>query len=520
MAIDIRTLFNEQDLAQIRDRGSDLEVVEQQVKNFHEGFPFMDIQKAATVDDGIIRLEEAEIRRLVGQYEDRLKDLKIEKFVPASGAASRMFKALFACMSEYDGSEAAWEKVQEEGGLVKTFFEDIEKFAFYQDLDAQLQGQSIKEALDKKDLKAILEALLTEEGLGCGQLPKGLLKFHKYPEGDRTPAEEHLVEAANYAAVHGGKAFIHFTVSPEHKTKFEELMSRVKADYESKYKVELQVSYSIQKPSTDTIAVDMDNQPFRLNSGEILFRPGGHGALIENLNDIDADIIFIKNIDNVVPDRIKDDTITFKKALAGILLETQEQVFAFQERLEGNPGAEEVDEALAFVENVLCVQPPQKLYGQSHDEKLSYVKAKLERPIRVCGMVKNEGEPGGGPFWAKNSDGTTSLQIVESAQIDKNNDKQLSIMQNATHFNPVDLVCATRDRQGKPWNLLDYRDEKTGFIAYKSKEGRDLKAQELPGLWNGAMADWTTLFVEVPIITFNPVKTVNDLLRHNHQPSA
>ncbi|MEO0894996.1 MAG: DUF4301 family protein [Bacteroidota bacterium] len=512
--------FTQEDLSHIQSRGSKIEVIEEQLKNFETGFPFMDIVKAATVNDGLIRLQDSDIDRLVESYDKKLQHLKVVKFVPASGAASRMFKALFACLSSYDGSEEAYQKIQEEGGLVKTFFDKVEDFAFASELSEKLGGKSLSSLVQEKNLSAILSSLLTEDGLGYGKLPKGLLTFHQYEETGRTPAEEHLVEAANYGAATGGTAFLHFTVSPEHQEKFQELMDQVKAGYEASFGVKLEVSYSIQKPSTDTIAVDMENNPFRLDNEQILFRPGGHGALIENLNEIDADLIFIKNIDNVVPDRIKDTTYTYKKALAGVLLEIQNQVFAYQERLEAEANPDLVMEIAAFLEAVLCVVPQKGFYDSWTDEqRLTYIKAKLYRPIRVCGMVKNEGEPGGGPFWATNSDGTVSLQIVESAQIDKDNKAQLSIMQGSTHFNPVDLVCATRNRHGEKWDLLDFRDEKTGFIAYKSKDGRELKAQELPGLWNGAMADWHTLFVEVPIITFNPVKTVNDLLRPNHQPA-
>ncbi|MCI4667502.1 MAG: DUF4301 family protein [Bacteroidia bacterium] len=519
MATDIHTLLTEQDLAQIQERGSDLAVVNQQIQNFITGFPFMNIVKAATINDGMIKLDEESIKEMVEKYDQKINDLKLVKFVPASGAASRMFKALFACLSSYDGTDEAWNKIQEENGLVKKFFDGLEDFAFFPELNAKLDGKA-SEHLANKELTPILKALLDEDQMGYGQLPKGLLSFHSYIDGTRTPVEEHLVEGASYAAAVGGDAYLHFTVSPEHKPKFEELMNKVQGTYEGNYNVKFHIDYSIQKPSTDTIAVDMENNPFRLGSGKLLFRPGGHGALIENLNEIDADIVFIKNIDNVVPDRIKADTITYKKALAGVLLNVQEQVFAYQSKLEGEVSKETLIEVSAFLESTLCVVPPEGYYESwGEDQMLTYLKEKLDRPVRVCGMVKNEGEPGGGPFWTRNSDGTVSLQIVESAQIDKQNEEQLAIMKNSTHFNPVDLVCAQRDRHGNKVDLLKFRDEKTGFIAYKSKEGRELKAQELPGLWNGAMANWNTLFVEVPIITFNPVKTVNDLLRPNHQPS-
>ncbi len=504
-----QAMFTKEDLAQIQNRGSDLAVVEKQVENFQTGFPFLEVIKAATVGDGIIRLNQDDIDQAISHYRAQLSKLKVVKFVPASGAASRMFKALFAFMDEFDGSQTP------EGALAD-FFSRIQDFAFYQDLNAAL-GNEIDSLIAQKEYGKILKRLLTSEGLGYGELPKGLLQFHQYDDHSRTPAEEHLVEAANYAAEGGSTAFLHFTVSPEHQSKFQSLMDDKLAHYEALFGVKLEVSFSVQKPSTDTIAVDMDNNPFREKDGTILFRPGGHGALIENLNDLEADLVFIKNIDNVVPDRIKGDTYTYKQALAGVLLQYQEKLFGYLQNLDSNPTLGLIEDIENFLKNTLCVVPVDEYAGMDKDGKVAYLKGILNRPIRVCGMVKNEGEPGGGPFWVKNSNGTVSLQIAESAQIDTDDEGQKAIMQNATHFNPVDLVCGMTDYQGNKFDLLQYRDPATGFIAYKSKSGRELKAQELPGLWNGAMANWNTLFVEVPIITFNPVKTVNDLLRPNHQ---
>ncbi|MEM7657361.1 MAG: DUF4301 family protein [Bacteroidota bacterium] len=511
-------MFTDQDLQQIQARGSDLSNVTTQIANFESGFPFLPVDRAATVGDGIIRLKEEEVKQYVAAFEAAMDDKKVLKFVPASGAASRMFKALFAYLSDYQGTEEEVAALNSEDGPLGAFFSRLTDFAFFQDLVASIGGTETFEALSATEKpQAVLSHLLTEAGLGYGSLPKGLLKFHKYEAGARTPLEEHLVEAASYAAKSGGTAYLHFTVSPEHQEKFEAQLGAVKAHYEEKFGVKLDVSFSIQKPSTDTIAVDMENAPFREEDGTILFRPGGHGALIENLNDLDADIMFIKNIDNVVPDRIKAPTVEYKKALAGVLLFFQEKVFEYLGQLEAETEEDLLDEMLAFLESALCVEAPEGHENWDADQKVAYLKAKFNRPFRVCGMVKNEGEPGGGPFWAKNSDGSISLQIAESAQIDKENAAQFAIMQGASHFNPVDLICATRDKEGTPFDLLPHRDPQTGFISFKSKNGRELKAQELPGLWNGAMSDWNTLFVEVPIITFNPVKTVNDLLRDQHQ---
>lgn len=492
-------MFTAKDLKQIEKRGSDVATISQQIEHFKTGFPFLNVEKAATVTDGIIRLSDADLKMYSDLFDSQAPKLKLLKFVPASGAASRMFKSLFAAKDEGKADKS-----------VEQFFGQLKDFAFYESL-----SKTLANANDKQE---ILEKLLTKSGLDYGNLPKGLLEFHAYKETVRTAVEEHLVEGALYANKNG-RVRLHFTVSPEHRKSFKELISSVLATYETKFSVKYTIQFSEQKPSTDTIAVDMNNEPFRLENGDLLFRPAGHGALLENLNDQDADIIFIKNIDNVVPDHLKDETIVYKKALAGVLLAYKKQLTSYLKRLsKEDVTAYMVQKVMRFLRSELCIEPPKGSRTWSFEEKLAYCKEKLNRPIRICGMVKNVGEPGGGPFWAKNSDGTTSLQVVESAQIDMKNKKQQEIFNNATHFNPVDLIVGTKDFQKKPFQLLDFRDPKTGFITEKSMSGKELKAQELPGLWNGSMANWNTLFVEVPLITFNPVKTVNDLLRKEHQP--
>ena len=422
-----------------------------------------------------------------------------------------MFKNLFEFLgADYDVPETKFEK---------TFFEQIEKFAFYNDLNAACEKafeKNIPTLMAEGDYKAVVAALLEAAGLNYGALPKGLLKFHRYEDGSRTPLEEHLVEGALYAANKNGKVNVHFTVSPEHRRLFENLVADKAAVYAKKYGVDYNVTFSEQKPCTDTIAADMNNQPFRDN-GKLLFRPGGHGALIENLNDLDADIIFIKNIDNVVPDKLKGDTVLYKKLIAGVLVALQQKAFAYLELLDsGRYTHEQVLEILQFLQKKLfCKNPETKNLEDA--ELVLYLKEKLNRPMRVCGMVKNVGEPGGGPFLAYNSDGTISLQILESSQIDMDDPEKKEMFEKGTHFNPVDLVCAVRDYKGHKFDLVNFVDKATGFISYKSKNGKDLKALELPGLWNGAMSDWNTVFVEVSLSTFNPVKTVNDLLREQHQ---
>ena len=494
-------MFIEKDLDKIKVRGANLETIQQQIENFKKGFPYLNVIKAATIGDGIIALSDSQAGKYAKYFDSRAPKLKLLKFVPASGAATRMFKSLFSA--------------KDEGKLDKSvneFLERLKDFAFYSKLIKAIGSETA-------DYQTVLEYLLTEKGLEYGTLPKGLLHFHQYGKTARTPVEEHLVEGAKYANSNG-KVKLHFTVSPEHRKKFKALIDSILPKYEAKHKVKYSISFSEQKPSTDTIAVNMDNTPFRTGSDDLLFRPAGHGALLENLNEQEADIIFIKNVDNVVPDRLKKKTILYKKALAGLLLDYQEKVFSYLRKLY----SEEVDEKLLneilnFLETKLCTLPPDGFGSYSVDAKMDYCKRKLNRPIRLCGMVKNVGEPGGGPFWAKDPDSSVSLQVVESAQIDLGNAQQKEIFDKATHFNPVDLICSVKDYKGNKFNLLNYRDPQTGFITQKSQSGKDLKAQELPGLWNGAMSDWNTLFVEVPLITFNPVKTVNDLLRTEHQPA-
>lgn len=490
--------FTNKDLKQIEARKSDPAVVKKQIQNFIDGFPYIKAVRAATIDDGIIRLTDSQLKENIEYFDKQSSKKRLVKFVPASGAASRMFKSLYAAK---DGGET--------DEHVKEFDEKVKDFAFYESISKHMKGDSLQDKLD---------ALLNEDGLDYGNLPKGLLDFHLYEDGPRTAVEEHLVEGALYAN-NKGRVRLHFTVSKEHKKKFKQLIDEVKKGYEKHYNVKYQISFSEQKPSTDTIAVDLKNEPFRLDSGELLFRPGGHGALLENLNDIEADVVFIKNIDNVVPDYLKEETINYKKALAGILLDYQRQIFRFIKYLvKPSPSTYMLNKSVRFLRRELNIETPKGFRLWAKEDKLAFALTKLRRPLRVCGMVKNVGEPGGGPFWVANEDGSVSLQIVESAQFNFKSKRQTAIFEKATHFNPVDLVCGFRDYQKIYYNLPEFRDESTGFISEKSLDGKPLKAQELPGLWNGAMADWNTVFVEVPLITFNPVKTVNDLLRKEHQP--
>lgn len=504
-------MLTDQDKKQIESRGMTVEQVEKQLNQFKEGFPFLKIEAAAAVGKGIVAPNDAERAEAKAAWETYKKNHKVLKFVPASGAASRMFKNMFAFLNaDYDEPQTDFEK---------EFFAGIKQFAFKKALCGKCQenqGKHLKDMLAEGRYKEIVANMLTDKGLNYGQLPKGLLLFHSYEDGPRTPMEEHLVEAALYANC-DGKANVHFTVSHDHLPLFKARVEEKKAYYEEKFGVKYDITFSEQKPSTDTIAVNPDNTPFRNDDGTLLFRPGGHGALIENLNDQDADVIFIKNIDNVVPDRLKGDTVEWKQIIAGVLVQKQQQAFDYLCLLDsGCYNHAQLEDIIRFVQRDLCCRKAD-IKELEDAELVEYLRGKLNRPMRVCGVVKNVGEPGGGPFLAYNQDGTVSLQILESSQIDKSNEEYVKMFTSGTHFNPVDLVCATKDYQGRKFDLPKYVDHQTGFICSKSKNGRELRALELPGLWNGAMSDWSTIFVEVPLSTFNPVKTVNDLLRDAHQ---
>lgn len=507
-------MITETDKALLAQKGISEEKLNKQLECFEKGFPYLKLSATASVEKGIVVPSAEEATGYLEAWESYTDNTahKVVKFVPASGAASRMFKDIFSYVDA--------ERTEPTTEFEKKFFSHIHNAAFFSDLDEACQriyGKNIDKLIEENQQKEVAKAMLSKEGLNYGALPKGLLKFHNYAEGARTPLEEHLVEGALYAREKDGTVNVHFTVSPEHRPLFEALVKEVAPKYEEKFGVKYCVSFSEQKSSTDTVAANPDNTPFRTADGKMLFRPSGHGALIENLNDIDADVVFIKNIDNVVPDRLKDSTVHYKKLLAGVLVSLQAQAFAYLRKLDsGKYTMDELREMLQFVQKKLFTKNPST--KMLEDTELAiYLRKKLNRPMRVCGMVRNVGEPGGGPFLAYNPDGTISLQILESSQIDMNDAEKKAMFEKGTHFNPVDLVCAIKDYEGHPFNLPQYVDPQTGFISHKSKDGKELKALELPGLWNGAMSDWNTVFVEVPLDTFNPVKTVNDLYREQHQ---
>ncbi|MEL4308820.1 DUF4301 family protein [Joostella sp. CR20] len=513
--------LTETDKKQLQEKGIDEAQVAEQIEIFKKGIPFVNLIAAATIGNGIHKFSEEEKEAFVSLFDTNKDKLSLLKFVPASGAATRMFKALFQFLNTYNPANETINAYinREKAELIRTFFIGIEKFPFH---DAVIK-RFVEKHPDFLNLPDhfqkyyVVKILLDKDEFDYGSSPKGLLPFHKYKTHPATAFEEHMYEAALYDESNG-LAKLHFTISKEHNNDFDEEMERIQSRVTEKTGVDFETSFSYQKEATDTLAVTMNNEPFRLETGEILFRPGGHGALIENLNDQDADIIFIKNIDNVVVYKYKHELAQYKKVLAGKLLEVQNKAYAYAKMLdETSPSEGEISEIKSFLQTELNVHVRSDFDKYKEIYQIEFLKEKLNAPIRVCGMVKNEGEPGGGPFWIKDEDGNISLQIVETPQIDTKNKFQEEILKSATHFNPVDIVCSVKNYKGEKYNLLDFVNKKQAFITNKTKEGKELKALELPGLWNGGMAFWNTIFVEVPLTTFNPVKTVVDLLKPAHQ---
>lgn len=505
-------MLNDKDLIMIAEKGISKEMIELQLKRFEAGFPYLRINSVATIGNGIMSISPSEEYKFIKKWQKyQQSGGSIEKMVPASGAASRMFKDLFAFINSG--------KSQPTTDFEKDFFDGIKDFAFFLLLNKtciNLYGKDIDSLIADNRYVDIVKALLNKEGLNYGALPKGMLKFHRTTGGSvHTPIEEHLEEGAQYAYNNNREINIHFTVSPEHRNEFEKLLQRVIPKYEQVWGVKYNVSLSEQKSSTDTIAVNSDNTPYRNADGSLLFRPAGHGALIENLNERTADVVFIKNIDNVVPAQRRHATTRYKKVIGGILVDTIEVLKKYLAKLNNACTHDELTAMLKFLETTLSTYNPKT--SDMNDVELSqYLISKFNRPVRVCGMVRNEGEPGGGPYLAYNEDGSYSPQILEAAQIDATDPDAVTLMNSGTHFNPVDLVCYIKDVEGNKFDLRQFVDQNTGLISEKSKDGVVIKALELPGLWNGSMSDWNTIFVEVPAETFNPVKTVNDLLRPVH----
>jgi hypothetical protein len=519
-------IFDEKDIKQIEARGLTLQKVISQIETLKKGIPFIKLERPCTIGDGITVIEEQDLHSLEEVYLKAALSGRVMKFIPASGASSRMFKLLLSFNNRYETIDIKYISAKAQEGdpdyiVFHQFIRGIRKLPFYNDLKSVMakKGLEIDVLISNGQYKEIVETILTSKGLEYADAPKGLIKFHQYTDGSRTPFEEHLIVAGLYKQDKNRVSRVHFTVSPAHLESIKDHLAKFLSKHNN-LGLRYEVTFSTQKPSTDTITVDLNNKPFRDKKGRLVFWPGGHGALLENLNDVRGDIVFIKNIDNVVPDKLKQEIKIYTKALGGYLVNLQDRIFGYLERISRRDVDERlIKEMFEFARTTLSIIPPIDVERGSIDERVNFLFSRFNRPIRVCGMVKNEGEYGGAPFWVKDEDNTLSLQIVESSQVDMESDAERAIWESATHFNPVDLVCGVRDYSGRPFNLLDFRDPDTGFISVKSHDGRELKALEMPGLWNGGMARWNTVFVDVPRIVFNPVKTVIDLLREEHQAS-
>jgi hypothetical protein len=528
------SFFTSQDEKQIQMRGMTVEKVHSDLKSVQHGFPSVTIDRpcvAGDGGDGIVVLSDAELERLNTVYAQAAGSREVTKFVPASGAGSRMFQPLLSGAGQCNGLTEQQLAIKAEAGdsacrELLQFVSSIRRFSFYHELQSVLakDGLSVEECLEHGKYDQLASYILTSTGLDYANLPKGLIPFHHYTDDIRTPFAEHLVEAAAYVQDHTHTARVHFTVSVDYLDTIRDHIEHIRGRYEQSG-TRYDVSYSVQKSSTDTIGVDQEGNPFRDAAGQLIFRPSGHGALLENLNDLQGDLVFLKNIDNVTLDRLKPETYRYKRALGGYLLELQSELFSYLEQLQ-QAEQTEIDQSLlqsllndafAFAEDKLLITPPDRLKHAATEEQLAFLKHKLNRPLRVCGMVKNTGEPGGGPFWVEHADQTVFRQIIEAIQVNVQDAAQRASWESATHFNPVDLVCGVRDFRGQPFDLRQFTDPNTSFVVHKTKDGKALRSLELPGLWNGSMADWNTIFVEVPMITFNPVKTIFDLLRPEHQ---
>ncbi len=516
-------MFSEEDRRFMTSLGIDERRVLEQLTLFERGARFARLDRPCTLGDGILQVPAKRRAHYEALHAEAASAGRFSRFVPASGAATRMFQVPFKVFKESpppspDAMERRARQGDRDAAAFLEFVENAHRFAFYDDWKNAMArcGLDLKRELATGRYATALEFLLTDRGLHYGYLPKALLKFHAYPDGARTAFEEHLVEAVSIVKDGHGVCRLHFTVSPEHQALFRELAGVAAASCGRKYGAVFEISFSHQSPGTQTLAVDRDNRPVRDADGRLVFRPSGHGALLGNLNDLQADVVFVKNIDNVVPDHRKGATIAWKKVLAGVLLDIQQRAHGFVRALKSDRYAAVLEDAAAFVKETFFGEAP--IGGTPREALRDWLLDRLDRPLRVCGMVKNVGAPGGGPFWVRGHDGRLSRQIVEKAQVDWSDESQRAAWEKASHFNPVDLVCAVRDAAGRPYDLMRYRDPQAVFITVKSLEGREVKALELPGLWNGSMAYWNTIFVEVPLETFNPVKTVNDLLRSEHQP--
>ena len=513
--------FTKEDIALLSSKGITLEEAQNQLSLFSQGIPFLDLVEPATITNGILSYNQKEQEELIALFEAEKEHLDVLKFTPASGAATRMFKFLFSFIKNYNPeNETVNAYINSKNAQdLRLFFTGLDHFPFFKQVQDKLKEQypDYEQTDVDKNIYRFAQLMLGKDGLNFGEIPKGLFPFHQYKKENITAFEEHLYEATLYAKSKG-LARLHFTISKAHEKNFIEKSNNCKGSIEHKTDTIFDITYSFQKESTNTIAATANNKPVRNNDGSLHLRPGGHGALIENLNEQLADIIFIKNIDNVAAYNYRETTAFHKKILGGKLLKLQKESFHFLKTIDtGELDERAIFKIASFLQKTFNIKLAIDFEKYSQKYQIEYLRELLDRPIRVCGMVKNEGEPGGGPFWVKHESGKISLQIVENVQIDPENERQQQIMEASTHFNPVDIVCGIKNYKGNKYDLDKFVDRKGAFISYKTQEGKALKALEHPGLWNGAMAHWNTIFVEVPLITFNPVKNVNDLLKTPHQ---
>ena len=516
--------LSDKDIEYIKNNASTVEKVKAQIELIKKGVAYSNLKRVASIGDGILKMNPEQKTHYIDVFEKRRDSLSLVKFVPASGAATRMFKFLFNFLKKYNIEEGSINSYinKFKDNDIKVFIVGLEKLPFFEEV-----VHKIHEILpnfndlnyDEKRLEFI-KTMLDEDRLNYSAYPKGLLPFHRYKEHVATAFEEHLFEAAMYASSNK-KAHLHFTISEEHAHNFDKEFRFIEEDVEDRTNTKFNISFSYQRKYTETIALTDNNELCRKNDGTILFRPAGHGALLENLNELKYDLVFIKNIDNVTVLKLNEESSSYKKMLAGILLEVQEKVFQFLLQLENEDFSEDgLNIIVDFLSENLNIVMSSEYHRYSKKFKIDYIKDKLNRPIRVCGMVKNEGEPGGGPFWVLDDRGKMSLQIVEFAQIDMKNPAQKELVSCAQYFNPTDMVCSFKDYKGQWFNLEEFVDEKAVFVTSKTYNGEHIQTLELPGLWNGSMAYWNSIFVEIPLLTFNPVKTVNDLLKAPHQVTS
>jgi hypothetical protein len=505
MSMKKKSSFSKNDLRQINKSGLTPGDVEKQLAMYRHGSNYLKLNRPCAINDGILSINRAELKELIKIYDKEAGKFKLLKFVPASGAASRMF--------------AEWFLAVEKGGfdspsLNQSFLRSFKKYPFYSLIK---QNKCASEFIEQKNIKSLLDYILSAKGLNFGWLPKALIPFHHYRAGEaRTALEEHLFEAAQYVRSAGDVCYLHFTISQEHKNNITKKIKAVKSKYENLCRIKYKISSSVQSPLTNMLAVDENNLPLRDAAGNLIFRPGGHGSLLANLKNLDADLIFIKNIDNIAPEKLLKKILPYKKMLGGLALKIQQEIFVILRQMENDEIDSRQIEKIKNYCSLINVVFPRNMSRQSLKIQKQIIFSSLNRPLRVCAIVRNEGEPGGAPFWVEERDGIQTLQIVESGHVEKNNPKQMKVWSAAQYFNPVDLICCTKNYRGKKFNLDSYVNPDAYLITMKNEKGRSLKALESPGLWNGGMAYWNTVFVELPIIVFNPVKTVNDLLRPEH----